>query len=64
LAGKNFVRNLVQVIAKIKPVGSMACGTDSFSQNLYGDFNSANMVLAASIRVRFFLSVTPFCYGV
>jgi hypothetical protein len=30
LADKNFIRSLVQVLAEIKPVGSMACGINSF----------------------------------
>ena len=30
------------------------------AQKFYGDLNSAIMVLAASINVRFFLSATPF----
>jgi hypothetical protein len=33
----------------------------ALAQKLYGDLNSANMDLAISIRVRFFLSATPFC---
>src|SRR4051812_43097764 len=34
------------------------------AQKLYGLLNSAIMVLIASMRVRFFLSTTPFCLGV
>ena len=59
--GEYLIRSLVQAFAEIEPIGCMTSCVDGFGQKLYGDLNSAIMVLAASINVRFFLSATPFC---
>ena len=31
ITGKYFIRSLVQVFAKIEPIGCMTCGVDGFS---------------------------------
>ena len=54
-----------RLIPLLAVVGPTAVGKTkiaiSLAQKLNGDLNSANMDLAISMRVRFFLSATPFC---
>ena len=61
VTGEYLIWSLVQAFAEIQSIGCMTRGLMASAQKLYGDLNSAIMVLAASINVRFFLSATPFC---
>src|SRR3954465_12313650 len=55
-----LMRSFLQELMKVNLVDDMAGVLIALAQNLIGVLYSASIVLAISIRVRFFLSTTPF----
>jgi hypothetical protein len=62
VAGKYFIRSLVQALRRYNWFVAWQAVVMASAQKLYRDLKSANMVLAISMRVWFFYSATPF-YG-
>ena len=58
---EELVWSFVMEGAEEEPVGVVDSCRDGFSPKLWCELNSLNIVLAISIIVRFFLSITPFC---
>jgi hypothetical protein len=64
VTGKEFVGGLLEEAMQIEPVCGVASCVHSFRPKLLGRLEPPSIVLAMSISVLFFLSTTPFCYGV
>jgi hypothetical protein len=64
VTGKEFVGSLLEETVQIEPFMAWQAVFTASDQNRSSVLYSPSIVLAMSISVMFFLSTTPFCYGV